>query len=245
MAKRLLDRQASLLDYLTSSGAVFGETGHAPLPAALRGVDPGLLRLEAHFSYEKRMEKIETAFRRTFGLLGERQDAILRAFVRSCPPSDVSRISNARQFHDFLFKRWRREAPHPPFLPDVAAFEFAYAKARLMVEEPPPPESGNRPTPGHGLRRCPGAVLLRCAYDVREMFEEGPHAAVPAKRDTPLALLMPPDGAHPLVFEVLPVVFDLLASLDGWTEPDALGLTDEHDVLIRDLAEHRLIEVRR
>ncbi len=245
MAKRLLDRQASLLDYLTSSGAVFGENGHALLPAELRGVDPGLLRLEAHFSYEKRMEKIETVFGRTFDLLGERQESIVPAFVRSCPPSDVSRISNARQFRDFLSLHWRREAPDPPFLPDVAAFEFAYAEARLMLEEAECPESADRPTPRHGLRRCPGVVLLRCAYDVREMFEESPHAAVPAKRDTSLAIVMRPGDAHPLVFEVLPPVLELLASLDDWTEPDALGLTGEHDVLVRDLAEHRLIEVRR
>src|SRR5258708_6865509 len=202
MAKRLLDRQASLLDYLTSSGAVFGDT--RPLPAALRGVDPGLLRLEAHFSYEKRMEKIETVFRRTFDLLGDRQYPIVRAFVQSCPPSDVSRISNARQFHDFLLMRWRRDAPDPPFLPDVAAFEFAYAKAGLMLEEPGIPDSASRPAPRHGLRRCPGVVLLRCAHDVREMFEESPHAAIPPKRDTPLAVVMPADGAHPAAFEVLP-----------------------------------------
>ena len=245
MAKRLLDRQASLVDYLTSSGAVFGENGHALLPAALRGMDPGLLRLEAHFSYEKRMEKIATVFHRTLDLLEERQDAIVRAFVQSCPPSDVSRISNARQFRGFLSLLWLREAPNPPFLPDVAAFEFAYAEARLALEEAGPAEIANHPTPPHGLRRGPGVVLLRCAYDVREMFEESPHAPLPPKRDTALAIVMPPSGAQPLVFEVLPVVLELLASLDHWTEPEALGLTDEHAELIRDLATHGLIEVCR
>src|SRR5262245_24087786 len=54
MAKRLLDRQISLLDYLTSGAAIFGDKRRAALDPALQGLDVGLLRLEARFSYEKR-----------------------------------------------------------------------------------------------------------------------------------------------------------------------------------------------
>jgi len=46
MAKRLLDRQASLLEYLTSGGAVFGEPTR-PFRARCRGWIPACLRLEA------------------------------------------------------------------------------------------------------------------------------------------------------------------------------------------------------
>ena len=40
MAKRLLDRQVSLLHYLTSGGAIFGDKDGAAVDAALQGIDP-------------------------------------------------------------------------------------------------------------------------------------------------------------------------------------------------------------
>ncbi|MBV9627547.1 MAG: hypothetical protein JO230_05550, partial [Xanthobacteraceae bacterium] len=58
MAARLLDRQHSLLAYLTSGEAIFGDQHQKPAEPSLRGIDPGLLHLEARFSHEKRMEKI-------------------------------------------------------------------------------------------------------------------------------------------------------------------------------------------
>ena len=52
MAKnRLLDRQVSLLNYLTSGAAIFGDQREASIDRALRGIDLDLLHLEAHFSY--------------------------------------------------------------------------------------------------------------------------------------------------------------------------------------------------
>jgi hypothetical protein len=88
MAERLLDRQISLLDYLTSGAAIFGDKRRAALV--------GLLRLEARFSYEKRMEKIVAVFPNTFELLGADQAAIVREFVRTCPPMDIGHLINAR-----------------------------------------------------------------------------------------------------------------------------------------------------
>ena len=49
MPTSLLDRQVSLLEYLTSSGAIFGDNEIACLNPALLGIDLGLLRLEACF----------------------------------------------------------------------------------------------------------------------------------------------------------------------------------------------------
>jgi hypothetical protein len=56
---------------------------------------------------------------------------------------------------------------------------------------------------------------------------------------------MPPDGLHPKVFEVLPVVYDILAAIDEWTDRSTLGARPEADRLIGDLATHGLIEARR
>lgn len=245
MAKRLLDRQASLLEYLTSGEAIFADAGDAPPPPPLRGIDPRLLRLEARFSYEKRMEKVMAIFPRTFELLGDRQDATVRQFVRTCPPCDISRMSNARQFHDFLTWRWRRETPAPPYLRDIADCEFACAQVRLMREElGEATKRAQAAEPSPALRRRREAILLRCSHDIRAIFEQGAPAAEPPLRDTPLAVVLPPDDNEPRVCEVHPVIFELLESLGEWTDPAALGLTAEHEPLIRDLAGSHLIEVR-
>ena len=68
MPKRLLDRQVSLLEYLTNGGAIFGETADAALDQGLQGIDRGCSHIEARFSHEKRMEKIAAVFPRTFEL---------------------------------------------------------------------------------------------------------------------------------------------------------------------------------
>ena len=84
MAKRLLDRQAKLLAYLTSGEAIFGDKSGVPIDPALQGIDRALLHVEARFSHEKRMEKIAAVFPKTFALLGRtaRQFARVR---RSLP----------------------------------------------------------------------------------------------------------------------------------------------------------------
>ena len=97
MPTRLLERQISLLEHLTSAGAIFGD---GALPGRhLQGLDPALLRLEACFSHEKRMEKINSTFPRTFeAMRGDDRIDIVRSFVEACPSVDISRIENARQF---------------------------------------------------------------------------------------------------------------------------------------------------
>jgi len=238
MANRLLDRQARLLAYLTSATAIFGEEGVAADP--LLGIDPALLHLEARFSHEKRMEKIGAAFPRTLRMLGANGAAVVRGFVEACPPRDISRLANARQFHEFLLARWQDEAPEPAHLPDVAACELACATVRVGADEAQE-EGGICAAPPYGIRRHPGVVLLRCRHDVRPIFEQDSQA-VPARRDTRLAVAMPL-GAHGVqVMELLPVVFDLLAALGDWTDPAAFGSGPAAGGLIRDLIEHGLVE---
>jgi hypothetical protein len=245
MTDRLLQRQVSLLEYLTSGAAIFGERAGAAVPRPLRGIDPHLLHLEAQFSYDKRMAKITGAFPHTFAMLGDELDAILREFVDTCPPVDISRIVNARQFHDFLVARWRRFPPEPPFLPDVAACELACGSVHTTFDAPAAQGGRLDPdAPAGSIRRHPGIVLLRCAYDVRPIFEHGSDEAEPAERDTPLVVAVPLGHSGPRIAELPPVVFDLLASLDDWADPSAFADTAEAEELLLDLIDHGLVEVR-
>jgi hypothetical protein len=241
---RLLDRQARLLEYLTSNGAIFGEEKDAPRDAALRGIDPRMLHLEARFLHGKRMQKITAVFPDTFRLLGADREAIVRGFVEAQPPTDITRIENARQFYEFLCARWRHQRPEPPYLRDVAACEFACAKVRVSAKVRELAPAWDEHAPQGAVRRHPDVVLLRCAHDIRPIFEAASGEAAPVERDTPLAIAMPPDAAHPKVFEVLPFVYDVLGAIDDWTNRSALGATPEADALVRDLAEHGLVEVR-
>jgi hypothetical protein len=86
-------------------------------------------------------------------------------------------------------------------------------------------------------------MLLRCGYDVRSVFEGGSAEVVPAERETLLVLGMSDGAEQPQVFEVLPVIFGLLAVLDCWTDPGAFGNTPELRELLRQMKLHGLIEV--
>src|SRR5215470_14934914 len=139
MPARLLQRQISLLEYLTSAGAIFDEGPNAAPGPHLQGLDLAPLRLEACFSHEKRMEKIIAAFPRTFELLGGVRASIVRDFVTACPAVDIRRIENARQFYDFANARWEVTPPQPPYLRDVASCEFAIARLRISgIAQPSP-----------------------------------------------------------------------------------------------------------
>src|SRR5262249_10336961 len=135
MAKRLLDRQASLLDYLSSTAAMFGPQTNAPADPALRALHSGVLRLQARFICNKRMEKIVALFPRTLDIMGVAQRAVLREFVETSRSTQRSSLANAREFHAFLARRWRRSRPRPAYLPDVAACELAMAEVRHVADE--------------------------------------------------------------------------------------------------------------
>jgi len=245
MSKRLLNRQVSLLDYLTSGAAIFGGGGGA-LDHALGEIDPGLLRLEARFSHEKRMEKIAAVFPKTFELLADNRAAMVQEFVEACPPFAIGRIENAQQFCDFLAARWRHTPLEPRYLLDVAACELACAKARVGAEDRQlVAENVDRDAVPESIRRHPGVVLVRCAHDIRPIFEGGSGQSDLPARDISLAIATPPGTNQPVVFELLPVAFDVLAALDDWTDPAAFGATPELASLIRDLAEHGLVETHR
>jgi hypothetical protein len=241
MAHRLLDRQASLLDYLGSDDAVFGEERAATVDPALAGIDDELLRIEARFSYEKRMTKIQVLLPRTFELLGGELVELLREFNSACPPSGISSFENARRFHEYLSARWLKEAPTLPHLPDVAAYEIACAAFRR--DERRESEAHATDAPQGSIRRHPDVLLLRCAYDVQPIFAETTKRSTPAARDTPLAIAMSPGADRTMVMELRPSIFDLLTLLDDFTDPAVFGETPALAELIADLTALGLLEV--
>lgn len=241
MPERLLDRQVKLLEHLTSSAGIFGTARGLSNDRALHGLDLGLLHLEARFSHEKRMGKIEWVLTKTLELLGSARAAMVRDFVDACPPKAISWLENALQFHDFLKARWRREPPVPPYLPDVAAYELAYASVRAGDIPAAAYAEPSVATPG-AIRRAPGAVLLRCVYDIRPILEGLDET--PERRATLLAVTMPPRSDAPLVSEPSTDLFELLEMLDQFVEPSLFSDTPEVAALITDLAACGLIEVR-
>jgi hypothetical protein len=240
---RLLDRQARLLDYLTSGSAIFGTDGDAPVDRALHGIDARLLRLEAQFSHQKRMEKIKSVFARTFRLLENDCDTMACEFARACPPAWVGRIENAQQFYGFLCRRWQEAPPVPPYLDDVAACEFAVARVRSGIAlSRAEPTGDNLPRLG-SIRRHPEVVLLRCRYDIRPIFEDASNGMVPALRDTMLAVALAPGAGYPSIFEISSPVFQGLQMLGEWTDRSELGAASQVDELIDEFARHGLVEV--
>ena len=238
MAGRLLDRQAKLLEYLTSERAIFHHKRNVPLDPSLQGIDPGMLHLEARFSHEKRMEKIAGVLATTFGLLAADADNLVRAFADLCPPRDIGRLENARQFFDFLTARNERTPLAPPHVLAVAACELACAEARLRAGTNEHAETHLNDFPRPAIRRHPSIVLLRTAYDIRTVFENDDSQA-PAQRDTPLAIAW--NAGEPQILELPSEVFDLLTALEHWTALDELPGADE---LSADLTQSGILEQR-
>ena len=239
MSNPLLQRQIRLLEYLTSTAAIFENGGLSPSEDGLDGFDLDRLGLEARFSFEKRLEKIGAVFRRTFAICSWDWTPILRKFVEAYPPADIGRFENARQFLEFLSKH-KGANLEPPWLLDVAACELACARARRHRDI-------QRSTLNHAalpaIRRAPGAAILRCDYNVRAVFEDRPGGAV-SRGETLLAILVPPETGRPEIFEIGSLVFELLSACEEWTGPATLGVVSRPELLIEDLAKRGLLELR-
>jgi len=236
---RLLERQQALLSYLTSPAAIFG-AGPGRVDTRLAGIDRRRLHLEARFSHDKRMEKIRGILPKTFDLLGANLSRVMRDFAAACPPDDISRIHNARQFQHYLRRRWERRSARRPYLADVAACELALAEARSFAEDHVTPI---RPAAARltRVRRRPGVLLVRCRYDVRPVFEGG-NARI-ARRPTFLAVAVPPGAIQPAVAELAAPVFKLLATLDTPHPRAGIGHTKDAEALIEALAAEGLVDL--
>jgi hypothetical protein len=243
MPNRLLDRQAELLDYLTSGAGIFGVDRGTSAARSPLGIHGGLLHLEARLSHEKRMQKIEWVLTRTLDLLGTNRSSVIIDFVEACPSTSISWLENARQFRGFLADRWRREAPTHPLLRDIAAYELAYAMARAgRTDAAAGPECALGVPPG-AIRRHPGAVLLHCAYDIRPILEGRTTESGPIRRETLLAVTLPPGTDEPIVSELSCQLFALLEMLDQFADPTILQEMPGLETLIVNLAERGLVEV--
>jgi hypothetical protein len=207
----------------------------------LCGLDLGLLHLEARFSHQKRMQKIEWVLTRTLELLGDRRASMICEFVDAVPPAGISWLENARQFHDFLKARWEREGPQPAYLPDIAAYEIAYAMVRAGTTAASSPCAASIDDAPGAIRRYPGALLLRCAHDIRPLLEGSQDA--PAPRELCLAVTMLPGTDAPLVSELSRDLYELLEMLDKFVDPAVFADTPKAEKLIQRLAAGGLIEV--
>jgi hypothetical protein len=226
MTSRLLDRQVELVRYLTGTSAIFGTA--APMAPSLAGIDRRMLDLEARFSFEKRMGKINAVFPRSFKLMGPGCEPLIREFIEAHPPVDIDRLVNANQFLEFLQARWRREKPAPPYLPDVAACEFAFASARLGREAPRCDAASAQST--SQVRRSPAASLVRCAYDIRPLFEQANSVDLLIAGETCLVVVAQPAAGSPKIFEVAAEIFELLTVLDDWTDLAELTASDGAEI---------------
>jgi len=245
MSNRLFDRQTSLLEYLSSTAAIFGDQANAPVDPALQGIDPVVLRLQARFACNKRIKKIVAVYARTFELLGTDQGLILREFVETSPATSGSTLANAREFHEFLSVRWECEPPQPAYLPDVTACELAMTVVRNVVENHDrPTKRGKSVGLKQVIRRCRGVVPLRCVYDIRSIFDAVAAHIIPRKRDTSLVVILPPRFRDVRIVEVEPIVVDMLMLLDDWADPSRLDTFGDRENLISHLGEQELIEVQ-
>jgi hypothetical protein len=242
MASRLLHRQVCLLEYLTHGAVIFGGSDDVPLPRALVGIDRALLNLEARFSHQKRMDKIAAVFPLTIKLLDRDTESILRSFTEACPPTGIARLENARQFHDFLRVQLPRYARLPAHLADVAGCELAFAQSRahgVLVQIRNGDERGPRT-----VRRHPNTILLCLEHDVRELFETRDTRVVPTRRNVCVAVALPPGMTGPKIFDLPRPVFELLAAMDNWSDPEWLAECPELEGLVRALIDQGLIEAR-
>jgi hypothetical protein len=248
MTSPLLEQQLRLLTYLTSTEAIFGDPKSLHTDPSLRGIDRGLLHLEARFSHEKRMQKIAGIFWHTLELLERDRELLERAFVEGCPPVSIARLENARQFHDFLIGYWHRKPPRLPYIADVAACEFALAQARDRGRLAP--GTGHRiaddgePPVRPAVRRNPDVILLRCRYDIRAIFTSDGVQRTPPARDVGLSVTARHDGPGPDVAEVDLTVYDLLSALEAWTPLRLFPKRSAAQRLFADLITRGLLETR-
>ena len=241
---RLIDTQTNLLRHLTSQAFIFGtrDLGSAGHDPDLQGMDIRRLRLEAEFSYNKRMKRIRQTFERTATLLGHGFSALIRDFASACPPATYERYPDAACFFDHFRKHSARRPPEPAWAADVAAIELALARARTLRPTAMEREVlAARPQPSADLwyRAHPGAALVRCEHDVRGLFESARSGEPVSRRPLFLTVAASRGRRQPRVLELAPEAFSLLERSTHWSPltPDDGGPRDHACVdLVKSLA---------
>jgi hypothetical protein len=123
----------------------------------------------------------------------------------------------------------------------LAAYAFACAKARVGVAARVPTSANGEHAP-QGV--IPATPMSPCFAALTISSQSSNLVRGLRLRSSPTRRWRsPPDAVHPKVFELFPLVYDVLAVLDDWTDRSTLGATPEVDELVRVLAEHGLVEV--
>ena len=206
MAKRLLDRQASLLEYLTSGAAIFGDSdGRDRSLGACKGSTAGCSVSRRASRIEKRMEKIAAVFPRTFELLGTSARTLIAGIRRCLPAGRTSAAWQRAAVPRFSVRALAAQAPQArlsaatsrpaslrarrsvPASIDARRFDAA-AGWRRAAPRPPPP------------RRGPPALQLMTSGSI---FEDGAAGGAPEPSATRRSRSHMPAGAdQPRVFEI-------------------------------------------
>ena len=241
---KLIDRQTNLLRHLTSQAFIFGtdQLGAAAGDPDLRGIDIRRLRLEAEFSYNKRIKRIRQTFERTAALLGHGFPTIAREFASSHPPETYERYPDARRFFDHFIEHWAGKPPVPAWAADTAAVELALSQARTLrptAMETAAMAACPTQTSPPCYRTHPCAVLVRCEHDVRSLFEPARSGQPVTRRRVFLAVLASRGRRRPTIMELAAEAFALLELSTEWSQPGP-----EWNALVERLAAQGLVLVR-
>ena len=241
--QRLIDRQTALLRHMTSSAFIFGteELESAARDPDLEGMDIRRLRLEAEFSYNKRMKKIRKTFERTANLLGQQFSGIARKYASTHPPETYQRYPDAKSFFDYFLENWALTPSVPAWAGDVAAIELALSRARTFrptaMESEALAECPKQPG-SSWYRAHPCASLIRCAHDVRPLFEPSRSGEAVERRQVHVVVLASPGRRRPAIMELAPEAFELMERAAEWTPLAPEPVSDSAAVADKALIEH-------
>jgi len=105
--------QRRLITLLTTPDAF--DPDHPALIALGNEIGPDVSRISlyARLAHSKRIRKIESVLAQTIARMDEPFHALTMPFLAACPPHSASRYDNARQFFEFLVRRWGGAPKHP------------------------------------------------------------------------------------------------------------------------------------
>lgn len=241
--QRLIDRQTRLLRHMTSPAFIFGteELASAVQDPDLEGMDIPRLRLEAEFSHSKRMKKLRQTFQRTAALWGHEFSAITRDYASAHPPRTYERYPDAKCFFDYFLENWAHKPSTPAWAVDMAAIELALSRARTLrptaMENEAVAECPKQPC-SSWYRTHPCAMLMRCGYDVRPLFEPARAGEAVTQRQIHVAVLASRGRRRPLVMELAPDAFALMERSAVWTMLDLEPVSNSPAAVDKALIEH-------
>ena len=101
--------QQRLITLLTTPDAF--DPDHPALVALGNEIGPDVARISlyARLAHSKRISKIEAVLGQTIAHMGEPLHPLTRPFLAAYPPNSATRYGNAKQFFDFLVRKWKNK----------------------------------------------------------------------------------------------------------------------------------------